>query len=493
MLHWLVGLTELGYIGIIIEYVKSILKEFNKDVSQTSAALDITEKPYTLEASHVAGTLTEACHYAANVLYRIKHKDNSKVVPMPDFSSEYSKFRYSTDPACLLCHLRDYVYACYHQLAFLRSQCSRVCQQGGWQDCPYGRDAKMSPLQAFLTDAPDSKFETHPFDPCNICLKSRVNMGFTKDDLPTPNETGSHIHTILTPSCGGDDPLLILCSYLNCLTRRTPRTTGELVSFFHNFGNELQASSQLSRLGSALSKSHDDCPDWDRLGDADLNAIKDVRGSGTPNSNHNNGHPKTLSTLLGCGITNVNCPQHMKPITYRAYALYSTAFVHHYLSWVAYLSDRLWESLEKLSIDMKKHYGTKCLSLHQCPEALPLLYTHGFTAPEGTLQSRISCSKVSAKLEAVVSGKPIADLITCMDNFLIGIRAPFLFAITTLWLIATLYIAHSLLYRIDVLRIRSHLTTRASHLIDVKALLAGSRRMLSLYKDVDYFDDDFHS
>ncbi|GBE62004.1 ribosome binding protein [Babesia ovata] len=486
MLHWLVGLNQYGYVAKIKDHVEGLLRGYNKDVSQLSDALEVTGDPTQLTASHVADVLTQTCHYAATVLHRIKHKDISTAVSMPDFTSEYSKLRYSSDPACLLCQLRDYVYACYHQLAFLKSQCSRVSQHGGWQACEYG-------LHAFLTDDPSSKFETHPFDPCDICLKSRVNMGFQKHDLPDKLETGKHISTILTPSCGGDDPLLILCSYLNCLTRRTPRTTGELVSFFHNFGNELQASSQLSRLGSALSKSHDDCPDWDRLGDADLNAIKDVRGSGTPNSNHNNGHPKTLSTLLGCGITNVNCPQHMKPITYRAYALYSTAFVHHYLSWVAYLSDRLWESLEKLSIDMKKHYGTKCLSLHQCPEALPLLYTHGFTAPEGTLQSRISCSKVSAKLEAVVSGKPIADLITCMDNFLIGIRAPFLFAITTLWLIATLYIAHSLLYRIDVLRIRSHLTTRASHLIDVKALLAGSRRMLSLYKDVDYFDDDFHS
>ncbi|GBE61997.1 Chitin bind 4 domain containing protein [Babesia ovata] len=131
-------------------------------------------------------------------------------------------------------------------------------------------------------------------------------------------------------------------------------------------------------------------------------------------------------------------------------------------------------------------------SLHQCTKALPCStltasrrqtgqcsLTHVFGLPSGwEMWSPESLSQ---------------DLMTAMDEFLYRIRAPFLYTITALWLIATLYILHSLLYRMDVLRIRSHLTTRASHLIDVKALLAGSRRMLSLYKDVDYFDDDLHS
>ncbi|GBE62003.1 Chitin bind 4 domain containing protein [Babesia ovata] len=420
---------------------------------------------------------------------------------MPDFTSEYSKLRYSSDPACLLCQLRDYVYACYHQLAFLKSQCSRVSQHGGWQACEYGLHVSVSnsPLQAFLTDDPSSKFETHPFDPCDICLKSRVNMGFQKHDLPDKLETGKHISTILTPSCGGEDPLLTLTSYLTCITRRTPRTTGELVSFFHNFGNELHnGSSDLSKLGSVLSSQHGHCPDWDRLKDSDLQVIKDARGSAPPNSNHNHDkdHPNTLSSLLGCDITNAQCPQHMKPINYRAYALYSPTFAHTYLSWTVYLPDRLHESLLKLQDDLEnlQCHDSKSKPLHQCDKALPLLYSHGFTPPEGTGQPSLTCYEVITKLVEVANGQPIADLMTAMDTFLYGIRAPFLYTITALWLIATLYILHSLLYRMDVLRIRSHLlTTTASHLIDVKALLAGSRRMLSLYKDVDYFDDDFHS
>ncbi|GBE61982.1 Ribosome-binding protein 1 [Babesia ovata] len=187
---------------------------------------------------------------------------------------------------------------------------------------------------------------------------------------------------------------------------------------------------------------------------------------------------------------------HISSTTYRAYALYSSSFAHAYLSWAVYLADRLWESLLKLHYDLEnlQCHDSKSKPLHQCTKALPLLYQHGITPPDGTVQSSLTCSAAVTKLGDVVAGKPIASLMTAMDEFLYRIRAPFLYTITALWLIATLYILHSLLYRMDVLRIRSHLlTTRASHLIDVKALLAGSRRMLSLYKDVDYFDDDLHS
>ncbi|GBE61968.1 Ribosome-binding protein 1 [Babesia ovata] len=494
MLTWLAGLQHQKHQETLEKCINNAFKR--GDDVPSDLRLPVNDS--SIAARDVLQTIHLAAVFAASVLSSVapnwKRRASAATVERKDHDEP-------KDPDCcaLLCHLRDYAYACYHQLAFLRSQCSRVSQQGGWQDYEYGRDVSSpkSPLQAFLTDASASMFKTHPFDPCDICLKSRVNMGFKEDHLPTPHETGKHISTILSPSCGGEDPLLTLASYLSCITRRTPRTTGELVSFFHNFGNALHKSpSQLSPLGSALSTPHENCPDWDILGDADLNAVQGIRGSAPPTANHDKGHSRTLSTLLGCGIDNANCPQHMKPITHRAYALYSKAFTHHYLGWTAYLADRLWESLEKLHYDLEKLqcHDSMSKALHQCDKALPLLYSHGFTPPDGTLHSSLTCSELITKLEEVVAGEPIAGLMTAMDTFLYRIRAPFLFCLVTLWLIATLYILHSLLYRMDVLRIRSHLlTTRASHLIDVKALLAGSRRMLSLYKDVDYFDDEFHS
>ncbi|CDR96960.1 hypothetical protein BBBOND_0308630 [Babesia bigemina] len=498
MLYWFVGLNTQGYVGLITDYIYSILKDANKNVSKISDVIEVTGDPTNLDASHVADKLTEACLYGASVLYRLKYRDDYKAYNNLKFESEYSKFRYASDPAGLLCQLRDYVYACHHQLAFLKAQCKRDKLSGGWKHYHYGSDIKTSsPLQAFLTDGWDSTFKTHLFDPCNLCLKSRVRMGFRDKDLPKTSQQGSVISTILTPSCGGSDPLLTLASYLNCLTRRTPRTTGELVSYFHHFGNELHeyALKALSSLGTAITKSHADCPDWDCLGASDLQAVSGLRGSEAlnmiSNNNHDNEHPKTLSTLVGCGSDPDNCPPHCSPITYRAYALYSQSFAHTYLSWTVYLPDLLWESLKRLHYDLKKHVSTKCSSLYLCSTALPLLYTHGITPPEGKSQSTVKCYDVMSKLKEIVDGKPIASLMTAMDNFLYGIREPFIFTLVALWSLAFLVFANTMLYRLDVLRIRSHLIrTKASHHIDVKALLTKGRKMLSLYKDVDYFDED---
>ncbi|GBE61156.1 ribosome binding protein [Babesia ovata] len=203
--------------------------------------------------------------------------------------------------------------------------------------------------------------------------------------------------------------------------RWSSRTTGELISFY-NFGNSIYIPpSQLSSLGSALSKPHGHCPDWDKLGDADLQAVPGIRGSAPPNSNnHDKDHPNTLSTLLGCDIDNSQCPQHLSPITYRAYALYSSSFVHHYFSWAAYLADRLWDSLIRLRCDLEdlQCHDSKAKALNRCDNAMPLLYSHGFTPPEGMSTSLIKCSDVGSNLEEVISGGPIARLMSCMDEFL---------------------------------------------------------------------------
>ncbi|CDR94696.1 hypothetical protein BBBOND_0109940 [Babesia bigemina] len=198
MLYWFVGLNQYGLIGFITEHVNGLLKGYNTD------ALEVTGDPGQLTASHVTAKLTEACLYSATVIYKVRHNNDFKAFSTFDFKSVYSKLRYSTDPACLLCQLRDYVYACHHQLQFLKSQCNRNKLSGGWKNCGYGSDIKTpSRLQAFLTDDWDSTFKTHFFDPCNLCIKSRVRMGFKKDDLPETSETGNTLSSILTPSCGG--------------------------------------------------------------------------------------------------------------------------------------------------------------------------------------------------------------------------------------------------------------------------------------------------
>ncbi|GBE60714.1 Ribosome-binding protein 1 [Babesia ovata] len=489
MLIWIAGLQHPKHQETL---EKCIEKAFKCD-DDVSASLTLPVNGADVRPQHVIDTIQLAAVFAASVLSAVEPawKGNiSLSATLKRKDSDQSK-----DPDCcaLLCQLRDYVYAAHHQLAFLRLQCSRGARHGGWQDCEYGLHVSVSdsPLKAFLTDAHDSKFHTHFFDPYNICLKSHIRMGFKHSDLSESQQTGKVISTILTPACGGDDPLLTLSSYLNCLTRRTPRTTGELVSFFHNFGNKLhKLPSHLSKLGTTLSKPRDHCPKWDYLTEADLQALQDLRGSEYLNSGH--GHLNTLSTLLACAINSVNCPHYILPITYQAYALYSPSFAHTYLSWTVYLPDRLWESLDKLRREMKSHRCSDIKSLNTYPDVLPLLYYHGFTPSEGIGQSSLTCSGIIDKLDSVVSGGPIADLMTRMDTFLYGIRMPFLYTVFTLWSVAIFFlVAYTMIYRLDALYIRSHIIrSKVSHLIDVKALLTLGRKMLSLYHDGDYFDDE---
>ncbi|GBE60189.1 ribosome binding protein, putative [Babesia ovata] len=494
ILFWLVGLLEYGYVKRIEKHVEGIFEYIDKDAGFPYKPHDVTVPRAPMASSLVAQTLNEACHYAASVLYKIKNKDISEAIKDFDFKSEYRKLYYSSDPDCLLCQLRDYVYAAHHQVAFLRWQCSRDQSHGGWKDCNYGLYVNVSdsPLQAFLTDRWDCGFDTSFFDPCNICLQSRVRMGFRDDHFYKEKQQGSVLYYILSPLCDPDDPLLTLSSYLFCLTRRTPRTTGELVSFFHNFGNALHDydSELLSDLGYSFIEHPVDYFFWAHIKESDLDAVRELRGCNRTVECHD--HYMTLSTLIGCNLYPVPCPQHLLPITYQAYALYSPSFAQTYLSWTVYLPDRLHESLKRLSINLKMHDLTKCKSLYKCPKAMCILYFHGFAAPDDPLTSQVACSDVIAKLDAVIEGTPITTVLTRVDDFLYRVRKPFITLVFTLWSLAITLLANTVLYRMDVLHIRSHLlTTRASHLIDVKALLSTSRRMLSLYKDVDYFDDDF--
>ncbi|GBE59367.1 Ribosome-binding protein 1 [Babesia ovata] len=393
MLIWLAGLQNPKHQDTLTQCIEKAFKDGDSDPSDLTLPFNGAE----IRPEDVLNILKLTALFAASVLSTIEPAWKGNITLSATFKSKDSDQAQDPDCCVLLCQLRDYVYACYHQLTFLKSQCSREQSEGGWHNHEYGHavSPQKSPLQAFLTDASASKFKTHPFDPCDICRKSRANMGFREEDLPTPQQTGNILNDILTPSCGGEDPLPTLCSYLNCLTRRTPRTTGELVSFFHNFGNELHdVSSSFSSLGSALSSQHDDCPEWDQLAADDLHVIKGIRGSAPPTSNHDHDkdHPRTLSKLLGCGIDNAQCPQHMKPITYRAYALYSSSFAHHYLSWVAYLPDRLWDSLDRLQEDLENLQCHDDKSLHRCDKAMPLLYLHGITSPDGVSQPSLTCS-----------------------------------------------------------------------------------------------------
>ncbi|GIX61419.1 extracellular matrix-binding ebh [Babesia caballi] len=191
--------------------------------------------------------------------------------------------------------LSNYTNALQFQLHFLYQQCSNVANTCGWRECQYGsdvqplssvnvgslhiceayrcgdnlncqhnsnpcnhdqggqaakcgRDSNNSPLQAFLTDRLKGFSRGHPSDPsshlatCSGYL-CHVPMGFNPNDLraeSNANTQGSHISLALGSFCGGfNTPLRQLSEKLGCLTKRTPRSLGDLFGFVWHLNGQL--------------------------------------------------------------------------------------------------------------------------------------------------------------------------------------------------------------------------------------------------------------
>ncbi|GBE62882.1 hypothetical protein, conserved [Babesia ovata] len=430
--------------------------------------------------------------------------------------------------------------------------CDQQCNQTHNQICNQSCDQHpkcgvKSPLQSFLEDGLVG-FLPHAVTPKDTCVKCsacdtkspglpcKTPMGLSNITwLASGASQGRRIMDVLGAFCGGaSSPLARLCGSLSCLFTRPPRTPDELFAFYYNF------LCNWTQTGEHRKEAFDDAGGAacfrQRGVTLDVSTIfrTSNHGSGT-DIPHLTGD---LFSLVQCNGTPGSAPSHpcgphLKPLSHDVRATFSKEHAHLYLSWIVYLTETFYDLLKQLLQDCERtcadatsvyharscdnqcqakrrpmgpssNHTADCPSIADCDSTTPTLFQYGFVHRDshslaGSTSghpAKRTCEDLCQALQvAVKQMNPLHKLAhDTIPEFLYHIRAPFLFTLFTLWLTATLYIAHSLLYRMDVLRIRSHLlTTRASHLIDVKALLAGSRRMLSLYRDVDYFDDDLHS
>ncbi|CDR96602.1 hypothetical protein BBBOND_0305050 [Babesia bigemina] len=201
MLTWLAGLRNPKHHKTLEKCIKKAFSGLHNESSDLALSVNGSH----VLPQHVFDILQLTAMFAGSVLTAIAPNWRASVASRtvkPNSSTQSDEL----DCSALLCQLLDYVYACHHQLQFLKAQCKRDKLSGGWKNDEYGSDitSSKSPLQAFLTDGWDSTFKTHPFDPCNLCLRSRVRMGFRDRDLPSSQQTGDTLSSILTPSCGGE-------------------------------------------------------------------------------------------------------------------------------------------------------------------------------------------------------------------------------------------------------------------------------------------------
>ncbi|GBE63220.1 hypothetical protein, conserved [Babesia ovata] len=245
---------------------------------------------------------------------------------------------------------------------------------------------------------------------------------------------------------------------------------------------------------------------------------------GCSQSDHGAFHPQegsadlaSLSMTITCATQ--QCAPYMCSLSSDAYEYMAEKNANLFLSWCLYLPWQLLEYLQKLldafndiscqdwgcsscligdkcrrgkhgSTDEKsKRPHCECTSLVNCRGVSPTLYRYGFAFGNAfTLNNRSTrkrCCDLYTQLSKVLSSKYFEQLFITIDKFIFTIRAPFMNTLLALWSLSLLYLLHIAVVRLDVLRIRSHLRSPASHRIAAQSLLAAAR--VRALANVKYF------
>ncbi|GIX63615.1 variant erythrocyte surface antigen-1 family protein [Babesia caballi] len=309
MLYWLSGLQFSPHYSDIEKQIHSHIPDEGLHVADSGMSSTATSNGDTLTQSQMKGFLLSSCLSAPGVLGAIQGNsaDSTDDKGEPWLYSLFSNsmnLQYPSGPA-LFNKLSNYAYALQFQLLFLYAQCrSWYSQSYGWQWCRFGQSAHpsrnnsdelaswickaynctlsscphnsercqhirdcgqkhKSPLQAFLTDnlkgfhvaqQPDplstNHLDNHP--PGSMC---HVPMGFAGALTKDTNATGWYIYYLLDHFCSSPKTSLRqLCEKLSCLTKRTPRTLGDLFGFIWHLNGQLFNNVEiLNKLREALN------------------------------------------------------------------------------------------------------------------------------------------------------------------------------------------------------------------------------------------------
>ncbi|GIX61899.1 variant erythrocyte surface antigen-1 family protein [Babesia caballi] len=306
MLYWLSGLAITPQFGELLDTFSSIIgADFQVAVSGSHKQ---NEK---LSSDDLAGHLITSCISSPWVLGTIQGPGETDSPLLYNIYSN-SEFVYPSSGTGLFNVLSIYTYALQFQLYFLYTQCYNTYNLGcGWNQCQYGSGINTnynttvpshicegfkcngdpgqcnhkngssrcyhndrskgcgkstdsaSPLQAFLTDnlkgfhvssKPSADF-THHLDnhpPGSMC---HVPMGFAGKLRPKARK-GNYISMALQSYCGySTSPLRQLSEKLGCLTKRTPRTLGDLFGFlWHLTGQVFNKPEIIENFKSAINQ-----------------------------------------------------------------------------------------------------------------------------------------------------------------------------------------------------------------------------------------------
>ncbi|GIX62504.1 uncharacterized protein BcabD6B2_19390 [Babesia caballi] len=486
MLYWLSGLTMTPQFGDLLDHFSTVVP------ADFKVAISGSQGPDTLSAHDMMGHLIKSSLSPSWILGTIQGPGNSNNPLLHEIYSS-SEFSYPSSPSALLSKLADYAYALQFQLHFLYQQCQNDYRVGcGWRDCRFGSDINAtgnpvpshicqgynctdiskckhngsdtatqcnhnkngdptcgkgstpSPLQAFITDnlkgfrlhASERSSHMSQHLPGSTC---HIPMGFKSADLRKNPAAGGNLYSALRPFCGGfNTPLRQLSEKLGCLTKRTPRTLGDLFGFtWHLNGQLFKTRPTIETLAKKLVNAFGDNPKT-----VPTFFLKLLEGKASQNAS-GNGHPTILSlslesmapaipflyqlfmfeekgflplvlfdlkgiphqtsntpqykgnhddfySLFNSDCSNPNtCGKYLYPLTHSDGATYAPRNASTYLSWVLYLTDDLqsWfqEMLDEFkNIDCSK---TGCAGQPKCSK-------HHASGTHGTDTSQCSCPSV---------------------------------------------------------------------------------------------------
>ncbi|GIX61269.1 variant erythrocyte surface antigen-1 family protein [Babesia caballi] len=479
------------------------------------------------------------------------------------YSNSIFQFKYSSG-AGIFGALSNYAYALQFQLSFLYIQCRDTYTVGcGWRDCRFGRDVNAagkdvqshicgayqcdgkpdcqhdgsgnnidckhnskdgptcgkgsnnSPLQAFLTDCLPGFSLIQPSDPsshpatCSGVL-CHVPMGFA-GKLRTDACAGLNVAYALGSFCGGfNTPLRQLSEKLSCLTKRTPRSLGDMFGFTWHLKGQVSKSFETVTSAGWFSDLVKHTP-FSSTVKEHINVLKTFVGTGHTDSNSHNTADLSSLYSLKCDQQTYNCGPYLYPLTHSDGATFGkpAPYASTYLSWMVYLTDELETGFQEFLDTFNGHVckGCKhksshstgsaatacsCPSVVDCADVLPLLYRHGFrflsafrlkgmkkesNSYTQTAASKRKCSAFQSQLQAVISGNPLSSLLTSIDEFLYMFRYYFLSNLSGFWTIYMCLILYTFFFLLDTLHLRSHLRLTSSHTVPPLALLTTGKAL----------------
>ncbi|GIX61355.1 variant erythrocyte surface antigen-1 family protein [Babesia caballi] len=452
----------------------------------------------TLSAADLKGYLTLVSHIVPRILGLIqgpgyKRGNSNEPWLFELYSNSIFQFKYSSG-AALFSAISNYSYALQFQLHFLFFMCSNDGNKCGWQECLYGRDLNAdtsdvtsyicarlncsepvdkcnhdnntckhnkdgqnegcgkgstpSSLQAFMTDnlkgfrLHDSERSSHMSQhlPGSMC---HVPMGFKSADLRKNPAAGGNLYSALSAFCGSPlSPLRQLCEKLGCLTKRTPRTLGDMFGFIWHLSGQMFSFGTVVPKCQWITELPEHIPFSSAI-DKRAHILKTLVGTGhtehktAPSAaDFSSLHVVVEPQHSKCYGTAKSCGPYLSPLTLSNGATYNPAHASTYLSWILYLSDDLQSWFQDMldefkNIDCRTSGCVKCKdgtshtpgtdgttsgqcqcdSVFHCGGVLPLLYRNGFSYKsmgklfgEGNAKTKRTCATFHSQLQSVVNG-----------------------------------------------------------------------------------------